>query len=45
MKSSNRTHNLLIVSDMHMAEGRIAEVGEGYYGHEAFLYDASFCCG
>jgi hypothetical protein len=42
MESPKRTHNLLIVSDMHLAEGRLAEAGENSYGHEAFLYDGSF---
>jgi hypothetical protein len=42
MKSLEKSHNLLIVSDMHLAEGRLVEAGENSYGHEAFLYDGSF---
>ncbi|MGD2207405.1 MAG: hypothetical protein PVH17_11570, partial [Anaerolineae bacterium] len=42
MPTENHSHNLLIVSDMHIAEGLLAENGESAYGYEAFLYDGAF---
>jgi hypothetical protein len=42
MNDAEAIHNLLIVSDMHVAEGFLPESGECCYGHEAFLYDGAF---
>ena len=42
MMTEPPAHNLLIVSDMHVAEGLAAEAGEASYGHDAFLYDGAF---
>jgi hypothetical protein len=42
MPGQNDAHNLLIVSDLHIAEGLQAEAGECCYGLDAYLYDGAF---
>ena len=42
MPGNDPAHNLLIVSDLHIAEGLEAEAGECCYGLDAFLYDGAF---
>jgi hypothetical protein len=42
MPSQNDGHNLLLVSDLHIAAGLQAEAGESCHGLEAFLYDGAF---
>jgi hypothetical protein len=42
MPGQNDAHNLLIVSDLHIAEGLRAEAGECCYGLDAYLYDGAF---
>ncbi|MGD8626736.1 MAG: hypothetical protein PVJ34_19520, partial [Anaerolineae bacterium] len=42
MLNHNGDHNLLIVSDLHVAEGLRAEAGEANHGLDAYLYDGAF---